>query len=165
MRLSPPEPLDDRHDLTDFTSGEAELDDWFTRRALRNQMSGATRSFVVCCEGRRAVAYYALATGAVATQAATGRMRRNMPDPVPVVILARLAVDTRWQGKGLGRALIRDAAMRVRQAAHMIGIRGMLVHALTPGAKAFYERAGFTESPLDPMMLMATLGDLEATLA
>lgn len=162
MRLSPPEPLDDRHDLDDFASGEAELDGWLIRRAFRNQVSGATRTFVLCTEGNHVIAYYALATGAVATRAATGRMRRNMPDPVPVVVLARLAIDGRWQGKGLGRALVRDAALRVTQAAHMIGIRGMLVHALTPAAKAFYERIGFTASPLDPMMLMATLGDLEA---
>jgi GNAT superfamily N-acetyltransferase len=164
MNLSSPERLIDQHDLTAFASGEDDLDLWLKRRALKNQTTGASRTFVVCTDDRRVIAYYALATSAVAAQAATGRLRRNMPDPIPVVVLGRLAIDKQWQGKGLGRAVVRDAALRVVQAAHMIGIRGMLVHALTAQAKVFYERLGFTPSPLDPMLLMATLGDLEGSL-
>ncbi len=109
------------------------------------------------------VAYYALASSAVATELATGRLRRNMPDPIPVVVLARLAVDRAYQGTGLGRALLRDAGMRVLGAAELIGIRGLLVHALDSSAKAFYERLGFDPSPLDDMTLMITLGDLQAS--
>jgi GNAT superfamily N-acetyltransferase len=137
------------------------LDTWLTQRALRNQASGASRTFVVC-DARRVVAYYALASSAVASDLATGRLRRNMPDPIPVVVLARLAVDRSYQGLGLGRALMQDTGRRVLNAADAIGIRGLLVHALDETAKEFYERLGFDSSPLDPMTLMITLADLRA---
>jgi GNAT superfamily N-acetyltransferase len=137
------------------------LDTWLTQRALRNQASGASRTFVVC-DARRVVAYYALASSAVASDLATGRLRRNMPDPIPVVVLARLAVDQSYQGLGLGRALMQDAGRRVLNAADAIGIRGLLVHALDEPAKEFYARLGFDSSPLDPMTLMITLADLRA---
>ncbi|WP_341646477.1 GNAT family N-acetyltransferase [Thauera sp. SDU_THAU2] len=108
--------------------------------------------------------YYALASSAVIHDAAPGSFRRNMPDPIPVVVLGRLAVDLSWQGRGLGRALVRDAGHRVIQAADVIGIRGILVHALSIEARDFYERIGFEPSPLDPMTLMVTLADLQASL-
>jgi predicted N-acetyltransferase YhbS len=146
-----------------FQSGAESLDRWLKRRALKNQRSGASRTFVVC-EKSRVVAYYALASSSVMVDAAPGRFRRNMPDPIPVVVLGRLAVDRSQQDKGLGRALVRDAGRRVIQAADAIGVRGLLVHALTDDAKAFYERLGFDPSPLDPMMLMVTLADLKAAL-
>ncbi|MDR6495221.1 putative N-acetyltransferase YhbS [Paraburkholderia terricola] len=110
------------------------------------------------------LAYYALASGAVAVDAAPGRFRRNMPDPIPVVVLGRLAVDRSLQGRGVGRALMRDAGQRVLQAADAIGIRGLIVHALSTEAQTFYERIGFEPSPIDPMMLMVTLTDLQAAL-
>lgn len=109
-------------------------------------------------------AFYTLAASAVATAAARSRLRRNMPDPIPVAVLGRLAVDRRFQGHGIGRALVRDAVLRVIQAAGAIGIRGLIVHALDDTAKGFYERLGFDVSPLDPMLLMATLADLEDAL-
>jgi GNAT superfamily N-acetyltransferase len=87
-----------------------------------------------------------------------------MPDPIPVVVLGRLAVDQAFQGKGLGRALVRDAGYRVIQAADAIGIRGLIVHAISADARAFYEAVGFAPSPLDPMTLMITLADLKASL-
>lgn len=163
MNLTAPEPLAAHHDVSAFQSGEDALDAWLKRRALKNQIGGASRSFVVC-EGARVVGYYALASGAVAVDVASGRFRRNMPDPIPVVVLGRLAVDQSLHGKGLGRALVQDAARRVLHAADTIGIRGILVHALSGEAKAFYERVGFDPSPLDPMMLMVTLADLQAAL-
>jgi predicted N-acetyltransferase YhbS len=110
------------------------------------------------------VAYYALASGAVDIQFATGRLRRNMPDPVPVVVLGRLAVERSGQGRGLGRALANDAARRVLQAADIIGIRGIIVHALSPEAKSFYLALGFEPSRLQVMTLMATLADVRAAL-
>nr|WP_283258530.1 GNAT family N-acetyltransferase [Pseudomonas sp. GX19020] len=149
------------HDLTRFSSGEEALDHWLRRRALANQASSASRTFVVC-EERRVVAYYALAFSAVTATDTPGRFRRNMPDPIPVVVLGRLAVDLAFQSKGLGRALIRDAAYRVLQAADLIGIRGLMVHALNEGAREFYERLGFDPSPLDAMTLMISLTDLQA---
>lgn len=163
MRVAAPEPLAAHHELEAFTSGVDSLDQWLKRRALKNQVSGASRTFVAC-DGRRVLAYYALASSAVAVDAAPGRFRRNMPNPVPVVVLGRLAVDQSLQGTGFGRALVRDAGKRVIQAADTIGIRGLVVHALTMEAKAFYERVGFEPSPLDPMMLLVTLDDLKSAL-
>jgi GNAT superfamily N-acetyltransferase len=131
---------------------------------MPNQASGASRTFVVC-QGVRAIAYYALASGAVAVSAATGRVRRNAPDPIPLVVLGRLAIDERYQRRGLGRALFRDAALRVVNAADTIGIRGILVHTLSAEAKACYLALGFEPSPLEPMTLMVTLTDVRAALA
>jgi GNAT superfamily N-acetyltransferase len=164
VTASAPEPLQDPHDLTPFQCGVPSLDDWLRRRARANQASGASRTFVVC-EGIRVVGYYALAAGGVAVPATPGRFRRNMPDPIPVVLLGRLAVDTSRHGQGFGRALLRDAATRVIGAAETVGIRGIVVHAISDQAKAFYLALGFEPSPLEPMTLMVTLSDLKATLA
>lgn len=163
MTISAPEPLASHHDVRPFTSGVESLDHWLKHRALKNQATGASRTFVLC-EGPSVRAYYALASSAVIVDAAPGRFRRNMPDPIPVVVLGRLAVDQSLQGRGVGRALVRDAGLRVIQAADTIGIRGMIVHALSAEAKSFYERIGFEPSPIDPMMLMVTLADLKASL-
>ncbi|SEF13257.1 Acetyltransferase (GNAT) domain-containing protein [Burkholderia sp. WP9] len=163
MTVRAPEPLNAQHNLEAFASGVDSLDQWLRRRALKNQSGGASRTFVAC-DGQRVLAYYALASGAVAVDAAPGRFRRNMPDPIPVVVLGRLAVDRSQQGRGIGRALIRDAGQRVLQAADTIGIRGLIVHALSTDAQTFYERIGFEPSPIDPMMLMVTLTDLQAAL-
>ncbi len=159
MMLSPPTPLADHHLLADFDSGVPSLDDWLKRRARANQASGASRTFVLC-EGERVVAYYALASGAVKVTEAPGRFRRNMPDPIPVVVLGRLAIDRSLQDQGIGRALVRDALLRVAQAGELIGIHGVLVHALSEQARAFTLAVGFEPSPLDPMTLMATMTDL-----
>ncbi len=161
--LSAPEPLAEQHQVDGFVSGVASLDDWLCRRAKANQQSGATRTFVAC-EGGVVVAYYALASSAVAVAATPGKFRRNMPDPIPVVVLARLAIDQSRQRQGLGRALFQDAARRVLNAADAIGIRGLLVHALAEDAIAFYRSLGLSPSPLDPMTLMVTLADLRASL-
>lgn len=158
-----PEPLTAEHVLGAFASGVVSLDDWLRRRALLNQLSGASRTFVVVDEAQ-VVAYYALAASAVAPDAAPGRFKRNMPDPIPVVVLGRLAIASSHQGHGLGRALFQDAAQRVIHAADAIGIRGLLVHAISDEAKAFYLRLGLAPSPFEPMTLMATVADLKAAL-
>ncbi len=159
--LTAPEALGSHHRVEEFSSGEHVLDDWLRKRALANQASGASRTFVVCEDGI-VVAYYALASSAVGVTSGTGRFKRNMPDPIPVVVLGRLAVATSHHGKGIGRALFQDAARRVVGAADAIGIRGMIVHALSESAAAFYRQLGFDPSPLDPMTLMVTLSDLRA---
>ncbi|NEV61068.1 GNAT family N-acetyltransferase [Thiorhodococcus minor] len=163
MKLSAPEPLQAAHSLEGFSCGYASLDRWLKKRALANQASGASRTFVVCAEGR-VVAFYALAASAIAVDQATGRLKRNMPDPIPVVVLARLAVDAMMQGQGLGRALMGDAGRRIVNAADAIGIRGVIVHALDDSARAFYDRLGFDPSPLDPMTLMTRVSDLRASI-
>ncbi len=159
--IGAPEPLAIEHALDGVDCGVASLDDWLRRRAMNNQTRGASRTFVVCDAGR-VVAYHALAAGAVAPDAAPGRFRRNMPDPIPVVVLARLAIGLEHQGRGLGRALFQDAARRVVHAADTIGIRGMLVHAISGEAIAFYRGLGLDPSPLEPMTLMTTVADLRA---
>ncbi|HKO47544.1 MAG TPA: GNAT family N-acetyltransferase [Polyangiaceae bacterium] len=164
MRLSSPEALAPNHQLQGFACGESALDDWLRCRARANQVSGASRTFVSCEAGNVVVAYYALASSAVTVAAASGRFRRNMPDPIPVVVLARLAVAKTHHGKGIGRALVQDAARRLIRAADAIGIRGLLVHALSADAAAFYQRLGFDPSPLDPKIPMVTLADLRAAL-
>lgn len=163
MTLSPPRPISDADELSAFDCGLPVLDEWLRRRARANQASGASRTYVVC-EGPRVIAYYALASGAVAIIGASPRLRRNMPDPVPVAVLGRLAIDRTRQRQGLGRALIRDATLRVIQAAEAIGIRGVLVHAISLEAAAFYVALGFEPSPLEPLTLMATLADLRAAM-
>ena len=163
MTLSRPAPLADHHELAEFSSGVAELDEWLRRRARANQASGASRTFVVC-EGNRVLAYYALASGAVRQPEAPGRFRRNMPDPIPVAVLGRLAIDQSHQGRGIGRALVRDAGLRLVNAAEILGIRGLLVHAISDDARAFYEAVGFLPSPSDSMMLMVGLHDLNGAL-
>jgi GNAT superfamily N-acetyltransferase len=155
--------LADHHELAEFNSGVPELDDWLRRRARANQAGGASRTFVVC-EGSRAIAYYALASGAVKQPEAPGRFRRNMPDPIPVAVLGRLAIDKSYQGRGIGRALVRDAGLRLLNAAEVLGIRGLLVHAISDDARAFYEAVGFLSSPSDSMMLMVGLHDLNNAL-
>lgn len=149
-------PISAGHDLTAFDSGVDTLDDWLRRRARANQISGASRTYVVA-DGDRVVAYYCLASGALAAGAAPGAIRRNMPDPIPVVVLGRLAIDRAWQGQGLGSALLRDAVLRTTEAAHILGIRGLVVHAISDAARAFYEHHGFTVSPTQPMTLILSL--------
>ena len=133
------------------------------RRARANQISGASRTFVVA-DNHKVVGYYTLASGAIAVTSSVGRFRRNMPDPIPVVVLGRFAIDRSQQGKGLGRALFRDCALRVAHAADTIGIRGIVVHAISEQAKAFYQALGFEPSAAEPMTLMVTLGDIRHLL-
>lgn len=163
MSLEAPVLLDHRHDLDAFDCGVPPLDAWLKSRARSNAASGASHTYVAC-DGLTVAGYYALAAGAVEVTAAPGKFRRNMPDPIPVIVLGRLAVATSHRGKGLGRALFRDSCLRVLQAADIIGVRGVLVDAISGEAKAFYLALGMTVSPLDPMTLMVTLGNLRETV-
>ena len=157
LRLGAPEPLTQLHRVDAFACGEPMLDEWLKRRALANQSSGASRTFVVADQDLRIVGYYALAAGAVAHQMATSSVRRNMPDPVPVMVLARLAVDHRAQGIKLGAALLQDAVNRAVAVSHNAGVRALLVHALNERAKLFYEHYGFQASAIHPFTLMLRL--------
>jgi GNAT superfamily N-acetyltransferase len=118
----------------------------------------------VVCVGRKVVGYYTLAAGAVAHAEAPGRLRRNMPDPVPVMVLGRLAVDRTIHGQGVGTGLLRDAVLRTVQAAEIVGIRAILVHAISEAARRFYEKYGFVASPLDPLTVMITVEEAVRTI-
>lgn len=159
--LGAPEPLTPSHRLDDFECGETLLDDWLKRRALANQLCGASRTFVVTDQDNRVCGYYALAAGAVSHLMASSAVRRNMPDPVPVMVLARLAVDRRLQGMHLGASLLRDAVNRAVAVSYNAGVRALLVHALNDQAKQFYEHYGFQVSPAHAMTLMLRLDNLK----
>jgi GNAT superfamily N-acetyltransferase len=158
-RPTAPQPLAADHELDAFDSGVAALDEWLKRRARPNEAAGASRTFVICL-GRRVLGYYSLAAASIMHSVATGKTRRNMPDPVPAVLIGRLALDRSTQGQGLGVALLRDAVLRIVGAAETIGVRAILVHALTKEAKTFYERFGFRASPVEQMTLMMTIDEV-----
>jgi GNAT superfamily N-acetyltransferase len=163
-RIVPPERLTPAHDLSQFKSREPQLDDWLRQKALANESSGGCRTYVVQ-DGDRIVGFYSLATGAVAHTDTTGKVRRNMPDPVPVVILARMAVDESYEGQGIGKGLLKDAVLRILSASEIVGVRAILIHAKSKEAKRFYvQNCGASESPVDPMTLMVTLTDAMAAL-
>jgi GNAT superfamily N-acetyltransferase len=162
LTLGPPQPLSSSHLLDEFACGEGGLDDWLKRRALANQASGASRTFVATDSAGRVFGYYALAAGAVSHEDATSSVRRNMPDPIPVMVLARLAVDQRAQGAHLGAALLQDAVYRAVAVSHNPGVRALVVHALHERAKEFYLYYGFLESPVHPLSLMLRLNGLKA---
>ena len=157
LQLQAPAPLTSVHLLDDFDCGESVLDNWLKRRALINQLSGASRTFVVADQTQRVCGYYALAAGAVAHQLASSAIRRNMPDPVPVLVLARLAVARHAQGEKLGAALLQDAVNRAMVVAENTGVRALLVHALHERARQFYAHYGFQASPVDAMVLMVRI--------
>lgn len=157
LLLSAPVSLASGHRLDEFACGEPALDEWLKRRALPNQLTGASRTFVVLDTEQRVCGYYALAAGAVTHQLATSAVRRNRPDPVPVMVLARLAVATRAQGLKLGGALLQDAVNRTVAVSSQAGARALLVHALHDQARQFYEHYGFKASPIHPLTLMLRL--------
>jgi predicted N-acetyltransferase YhbS len=162
LQLSAPQPLVATHLVDEFSSGEASLDEWLKRRALANQTTGASRTFVVTDQEGRVFGFYAMAAGAVSHQIATNSLRRNMPDPIPVMVLARLAVDHRAQGMQLGAALLQDAVKRAVAVSQNAGVRALLVHALNDSAQQFYAHFGFQESPQHPMTLMLRLNTVSS---
>jgi GNAT superfamily N-acetyltransferase len=161
--LKAPKPLGSEHELDSFNSGVDQLDDWLKRHALHNEVDGGSRTFVACA-GRRVIGYYSIAAGSVIRGVATNRVRRNMPEPIPVALLGRLAIDQSWQGRGLGADLLRDAVLRMIGVGETIGIRAILVHAISDAAKSFYERHGFRVSPVEPLTLMMTLAEARRML-
>ena len=154
-----PEILAVHHDAMNFDCGQPSLNDWLRRRALPNQTSGASRTYVACV-GTQVIGYHALAASSLRPSDATGRVRRNMPDPIPVIVLGRLAVASYCKGRGLGRALMADVIERASQAAGIIGVRAIIVHALSDEAAAFYRTIGFDPSPISPMLLMIAMADI-----
>lgn len=156
--VTAPEPITASHHTESFACGIPVLDEWLRRHTLKNEVSGASRTFVIC-QDRQVVGYYTLATGSVEHRDAPGKIRRNMPNPIPVMVLGRLAVDQEQQHAGLGRGLLKDAVLRTLTVSQHAGVKALLVHALSEDAKRFYTRSGFLESPFDPMTLMIALQD------
>lgn len=163
QKLQAPQPINPDHLLEEFDSGNAELNDWLKKRVLKNESSGASRTYVVAI-GQKVIAYYCLANGSVLNADAPSRIRRNMPNPIPVMVIGRLAVDCNWHSKGMGRGLVRDAVLRTLQAAQIAGIRAILVHAISEEAKVFYQKCGFIPLSIAPMTLLVTIADAKGAL-
>lgn len=157
MPLSVPGPINEGHRLERFQCSAPELARWLLERARQNQAAGASRCFVVCDAEQHVVGYYALAAGAVSHDEAPGRIRRNMPDPIPVIVLGRLAVHVDRAGQGIGSGLLKDAVLRTLQTSEQIGARALLCHAIDESAKAFYLKHGFIASPIHKMTVMLPL--------
>ncbi len=163
MGIKAPELLTDEHVLDVFSCGKPELDDWLMKKALINHKRNNTRVYVVCDDNNKVIGYYAIAMGSVQRESALSSLKRNSPNPIPMVVLARLAVDEGYKGRGIGVGLLKDCVLRSVHAMNVVGGAGILVHALDDEAKAFYKRFGFNESPIDAMTLMARVIDIEAS--
>lgn len=153
-----PEPLSKAHILSTFQCSRASLNGWLIDRAMANEEQGASRTFVICeDESQNVIGYYCLTQGALGHDAVSAKFKRNMPNPLPVTVLGRLAVDQNHAGKGLGLALLKDAVLRSRLAAQQAASRGVFVQALDEEAAGFYLKFGFTRSPSQPLYLMLSL--------
>jgi GNAT superfamily N-acetyltransferase len=158
------EKLDRRHSLEVFDCGSEPLNRFLIRYALQNQQAGASQSYVAC-SGENVVGYYTLVVGQVEYEDAPERLRKGLArHPVPIMLLARLAVAQKWQGCGLGKGMLKDAMMRTLRAAEIAGIRAFAVHAKDDGARAFYEHFDFLPSPVDPNHLFRLIKDIRAML-
>lgn len=157
MAIVAPGPLDDTHRLDDFRCTSPELTRWLIERARKNHRDGASRCFVVSDEQRNVLGYYALAAGSLSHEVAPGSVRRNMPDPIPVAVLGRLAVHQDRAGRGIGSGLLKDAVLRVALTAQELGLRALLCHAIDEAAKTFYLQRGFIPSPIEPLTVMLSL--------
>lgn len=162
MAYTLPTKIEPTHKTENFDSGQESLNTWLKRRAIKNEANGASRTYVVC-QNNQVVGYYSIASGSVCHSDAISKAKRNMPNPIPAMILARLAVDINHQGKGLGTGLLNDAVLRILQASEIAGIKVILVHALDERAKTFYEKYGFKPSPINELILMVTLKDIKAS--
>ena len=163
LDFTSPAPITTDHELANFDSGDLALNDWLKKRAYKNHASGASRCFVLCV-GVTVIGYYSLSAGAISHEAAPKPMRRNMPDPLPVLLLGRLAVDKLYHNQGIGQALLRDAMLRAVNVAGDAGVFAILVHAISGQAKQFYLSRGFVESPLQPMTLLMTIETIRLIL-
>ena len=164
LQLNAPQPLAFTHLLDEFKCGEADFDKWLKRCAMTNQMSGACRTFVVADQDNRVYGYYTMAAGAVTQPIATSSARKNVPDPVPMMmmVLARLAVDHQAQDIELGASLLQDAVNRSVVVSQNAGVRALLVRALDDRTKNFYEQYGFQTSSLHPMTMILGLNTSKA---
>ncbi|WP_245246020.1 GNAT family N-acetyltransferase [Nostoc sp. ATCC 53789] len=160
--INPPQSLTLKHDVLEFESKSEALNNWLKEKALKNEGDTA-RTFVVNIENK-VIGYYCLATASVIHLIAVSKAKRNAPDPIPCMLIGRLAVDIKWEGRGIGSGLLKDAIIRTLTVSQMAGIRCVLVHAKDEEAKRFYLKYGFQPSPIEPLTLMMTLKDIRANL-
>jgi predicted N-acetyltransferase YhbS len=163
-KLSKPHEITRDHNIAGFSCGKPELDEWLERRALKSHASGDSRVFVITNESDEVVAYVAISAASVVRNEATSKLRRNAPDPIPMGLIARLAVRSDMKEMGVGPALLREAVFRIVNASEQIGIRGILVHAMDAGAMSFYKHMGFHSSPIDEMTLMVSMNEIQSEL-
>lgn len=166
--LLPPQPITDAHDVAGFSCGKPTLDKWLRERAVASHLYGDAKTLVVVdpdAGENRVVGYYALAPGSVIRSQVFAKIRQNAPDPIPMILLARMAVDTAYARKGLGKSLLFDAMTRAERAAGAIGGRGILVNAIDEDAARFYVRWKFKPMPGNPLLLILPMDVLRASLA
>lgn len=156
--LRPPAPLQQLHDSSRFDCGKIPLNDWIKHTAVKSEGRSA-RCYVTTLRGS-IVGFYCLAAGAVQHEGAPRKLKQNMPNPTPVVIIGRLAVDKAYQGKGLGRALLKDALLRITQASDLVGARAVIVHAVDQEAVPFYARYGFKAFPMGNQTLYLPIDEI-----
>ncbi|MBA1446435.1 MAG: GNAT family N-acetyltransferase [Gammaproteobacteria bacterium] len=163
MGITAPFPISDSVVIDTFDCGTQSLNEFLIKKARKNEGNEASRTFVVCANNQ-VIGYYTLATGSALRSTAPGKVRRNIPDPVPVIVIGRLAVDERWQGKSLGVGLLKDAIKRSIGISQQVGVRAIMVHAL-PEAISFYERWDFVSSPTNETTLFLRVNDAISILA
>lgn len=163
VTYSPPQRICSEHILENFDCGEEHLNDWLKKRALKNDVGDASRTYVVCCDNV-VVAYYSLHLGAIQHIEAVRKIKRNMPDPIPAIVLGRLAVDINHQGHGLAKALIKDMFLKAIQVSDLAGTKAVLVKALNQRVTTFYQSFGFVQSKTDPLLLMKAISEVRASL-
>lgn len=151
-----PEIITPGHDLTSFECGNVTLNDWLQKRALKNQSLDASNTYVIC-DAKKVVGFYALSTGSIERLTVPNSLSRNMPNPIPVMVLGRLAIDQKYQGQKLGAALLKDAMVRTLNVSQIVGVKALLVHAISEEAKKFYLVFGFQVSPINSMTLLLSV--------
>ncbi|WP_459922012.1 GNAT family N-acetyltransferase [Desulfatiferula olefinivorans] len=162
--LSPPCLLQDNHRVDDFDCGHSHMNAWLKKHAMQNQRANSAKTFVVCHENH-VVGFYSLAVGSIEHDVASPRTKKGLArHPIPVMLLARLAVDVRYQKHNVGRGLLKDALLRTLQAAGYAGIRAVFVHAKDELARNFYSRFDFEPSPVDPLKMMLLIKDIQMSL-
>ncbi|MBA3535980.1 MAG: GNAT family N-acetyltransferase [Tatlockia sp.] len=155
-KISFPEPINQIHKCNTFSSGEKVLDDWLKERAIKNDLNDASRTFIVHIN-LEVKGYYCLSMGSVNKEVAPGKIRRNMPDHIPVMVLGRLAVDNSCHKMGIGKGLLKDAVLRTIKVSVDVAVKALLVHSISESATHFYKRFGFIESPLSNKTLLLPL--------
>lgn len=160
MGVGEPQPLNETHEFSEFDCGIESLNNWLSKHAIKNQKNHASRTFVIC-EEQSVIGYYSLASGSVQRNDAPKSLQRNMPEPLPVIILGRLAVSSSHQGKMLGTSLLKDVIVRSVFVASNIAACAIMVHAISDDAKRFYEFHGFQASPLNSMTLFLAMKKLK----